>query len=815
MYKFRPISPRMQSLRQRIRDRVIQTDAERAVITTEAYKKYNGAPAIIRNAYVLYEICDKMTLRVEDEDVIVCNMARNFCGTAINPEYGCGWMPLMIDAGVYKLGEDGLYHNLPTDEIPFTMSPEDYKTFHELMEYWNGKTYTDIFNTWLPESYQELGRLRCSHATPGPEIVSLPGGHTTPGFRKIVDKGYGSIRKQAEEWLEAHKGRYYGDEAMKQYMFYTSVVIVCDAAKRLTERYAEECLKKAELVSDEKRRAELVSMASSLRWLGENPARTFRESVQAQMTYIMILLISGMTDIGSCGRFDQIHGKYLKADLAAGRITLDEAQEIVDNFFLNISRNWSATLPELAKIIGVGNTYMHTTVGGVDPETGRDAINEVTFMVLETMGRLGLHDPTVTLRLTKDSPQEIYDCAIECTKLVGGLPLYYNDEVVVPGIKKEMGWTIQEARDYALIGYQEITGSGFEYACCNGIIPPHGAVYYNACLTMALNDGRNPMNGEQSSLHTGFLYDMKSMEEVKEAYLKMADHALSMQTELNNYNEYMVEYNMCQPQLSISMEGCMEKGRDVTWGGAKYTSFGGTGTGLATVADSLCTIEYACFDKKICTTRELYDAMMANWEGHEDLRQRLLAEVPHFGNSDPYADKWMKFATESYADLCASKSSHYAKYYRAGLYGAADHVSQGYVTWATPDGRLSGTPIADAASPAQGRDKNGPTAVLVSSCCYNHHRFMDGVCLNLRIHPSVLSREDGVKKLSDMIKTYHDMGGAEVQFNVVSSETMRKAQADPDEYRDLVVRIAGYSAYFVELTTDQQNDLISRNENVI
>lgn len=815
MYTFRPISPRIQSLRQRIRDRVIQTDAERAVITTEAYKKYNGAPAVIRNAYVLYEICDKMTLRVEDEDVIVCNMSPNFCGTSINPEYGCGWMPKMIDAGVYQLGEDGLYHNLPDDEIPFTMSPEDYKTFHELEEFWQGKTYTDIFNAWTPECLDELCRIRVSHAVPGPQIVSLPAGHTTPGFKKIIDEGYGSIRKVATDWLEEHKGKAYGEDAMKKEMFYTSVVIVCDAAKRLAERYAEACLNKAETVTDEDRKKELALMAEGLRWIGENPARTFRESVQAEMLYIMILQITGLRDIGSCGRFDQLHGKYYKADVEAGRITIDEAQEVVDNFFLNIARNWESMLPELAKIIGVGNTYMHTTVGGVDPITGEDAINEVTFMVLETVGRLGLHDPTITLRLTKDSPKEIYECAVECTKLVGGLPLYYNDEVVVPGIKREMGWTLEEARDYALIGCQEITGNGFEYACCNGIIPPHSTIYYGVCLLMALNDGKNPMNGEQSSIHTGFLYDMKSMDEVKEAYLRMADHALSLQTEVQNFNEYMCEYNMCQPQLSISMAGCMESGKDVTWGGAKYTTFGGTGTGLATVADSLCTIEYACFDKKICTTRELYDAMMANWEGYEELQQKLLAQVPHFGNNDPYADKWMKFATESYADLCATKSSHYAKYYRAGLYGASDHVSQGYFTWATPDGRVAGTPIADAASPAQGRDKNGPTAVLSSSCCYDHHRFMDGVCLNIRIHPSALSREDGAKKLTDMVKTYHKMGGAEVQFNVVSSETMRAAQANPEEHRNLVVRIAGYSAYFVELTTDQQNDLISRTENMI
>ena len=215
-----------------------------------------------------------------------------------------------------------------------------------------------------------------------------------------------------------------------------------------------------------------------------------------------------------------------------------------------------------------------------------------------------------------------------------------------------------------------------------------------------------------------------------------------------------------------------------------------------------------------CMNKDTWNSM-ANWEGYEELRQMLLARVPHFGNNAPHADKWMTWATEAYYGICQEMSSKYAKYYRAGLYGAADHVGQGYTTWATPDGRKAGTPIADSASPAQSRDVCGPTAVLNSSCCYDHGKFMDGVCLNMRIHPSALSREDGCRKLSSMILTYMDQGGAEVQFNVVSAEMMRAAQKTPDEYRDLVVRIAGYSAYFVELSTDCQNDLIARNENMI
>lgn len=259
----------------------------------------------------------------------------------------------------------------------------------------------------------------------------------------------------------------------------------------------------------------------------------------------------------------------------------------------------------------------------------------------------------------------------------------------------------------------------------------------------------------------------------------------------------------------------MESGKDCVCGGAKYNSFGGTATGLATIADSLTAIKYMVFDKKLCTAKELYDAVMANWKGYELLRQRILTEVPHYGNSDPYADEQMKWITDVYYNICQECYSKRSKVYKSGLYGAADHVAQGYHTWATPDGRRTGEPIADATSPGQSRDKNGPTAVFNSSVCFDHSKFMDGIALNIRIHPVSLRSEDGIAKLRDMTKKYFEMGGMEVQYNVVDTETLRAAQEDPDSYRDLVVRIAGYSAYFVELSRDCQNDIISRNENII
>ena len=259
----------------------------------------------------------------------------------------------------------------------------------------------------------------------------------------------------------------------------------------------------------------------------------------------------------------------------------------------------------------------------------------------------------------------------------------------------------------------------------------------------------------------------------------------------------------------------MESGRDCVRGGAKYNSFGGTSTGLATVADSLTTIKYMVFDKQLCTARELYDAYMADWQGHEPLRQRILSEVPHFGNDDPYADEQMKWICDLYYDTCCRMYSERSKVYKAGLYGAADHVAQGAHTWATPDGRRTGEPLADAASPAQGRDVLGPTGVFNSELCFDHSHFLDGIALNIKIHPTALRGEEGAAKLRDVTKAYFDGGGMEVQYNVVSADDMRAAQKDPGAYRDLVVRIAGYSAYFVELSERMQNDIISRTENVI
>ncbi|MBR2521842.1 MAG: hypothetical protein IKE61_01775, partial [Coriobacteriales bacterium] len=505
----------------------------------------------------------------------------------------------------------------------------------------------------------------------------------------------------------------------------------------------------------------------------------------------------------------------VEKDLAEGKLTMDDAQEIVDAFFLKANCFYGGGARFVTETTGVGNTYQHTTLGGVKPEDGEDATNPVTYMVLETVGRLKLHDPTISLRFNKNSPAKLWECAIATSKLVGGLPLYQNDEVIIPGLIENNGFELEDARDYAFIGCQEVVGCGNDYPCGNGCPPPNSGLRYNVIITMAINDGINPMNGHKAKIGFGKLGDMKSMEEVKEAYRQMVLYFTRWSATMNNFTDVIQPTITPLSMLSMSIDGCMEKGKDIVAGGAKYNSIGGTATGLATVADSLSTIEYLVFDKKICTGDELLQAVLDNWEGHEELRQIALNEVPHFGNADPYADKYMKFVLDVYLEAVGSVSIARTDIYKAGMYGAADHVVQGRSTWATPDGRKTGEPTADAMSPAQTRDKNGPMAIFNSMKCFDHTKFMDGMALNIRIHPSAIANEEGANKLAEATQQYFADGGMEVQYNVVSSDTLREAQKHPEDYRDLVVRIAGYSAYFVEMTEDLQNDIISRNENSI
>ena len=817
MYQFKPFTDRIARMRDRVRDRIIIADPAKSRIKAEAQAKYKNYPPMLQKpAESLYVISHMPIDIVEDE---------YFAGDVGNKHWGAanGSMWAMMDIEhTWPMGEDGLYHAPDDDPLyshqKLAISPEDLKEMREDMRKNMGAGGPMVRpEQWLPEGADELYRLEAApFGRPGGFGVLMPPGHLTPGFQTILKRGYGDIRKQAQDWLDARKGNIMGND-MGKYMFYSAAVLACDGAITLNRRYAEKAREKAAAETRPERKAELEKMADGLDHIATGTPRNFWEACQMVMLYHIFLMVDNGPGVTSMGRFDQYIWPFLKKDLEAGTITMDYAQELVDAFFLKLNIFYGGGFGKGAQTAGIGHIGQHTTIGGCIPETGEDAVNPVSYMVLESIARLKLHEPTVSLRVTKNTPKEIWDCAMATSMNVGGLPLLQNDDVIIPGIMRELNFSLEDARDYSFIGCQEIVGSGNDYPAPNGSGMGINGIYWPIVLDMAINNGINPMNGRQAPAEycSGYLYEMKSLDEVKAAFEKLATWMFTWIATLNNYTEHEYARLFPFPNLSISTIGCMEQGKDVSEGGAKYNSYGGTATGLATVGDSLTALKYMVFDKKLVSGKEFLDALLADWEGYEPLRQRIINEVPHYGNADPYADEEQKYVMDLYYGISRAFHNERCKVYKCGMFGAADHVPQGEITWATPDGRKAGTPIADAMSPVQGRDEHGPTSVFLSSCCFDHSRYMDGMAVNLKIHPTSLSSDDGIDKLEDMTRTYFDDGGMEVQYNVVDAKTLRDAQKHPDQYHNLVVRIAGYSAYFVDMTEAMQNDVISRAEHTI
>ncbi len=817
MYKFKPYTERVARLRDAVRDRVMVADAEKARLQLEALKKYIKYPPMLQKPYISLYVLERMPLNLHEDEYFFGGMGNKGWGAANTGGAGIMWLSVDIE-NTWPIEADGLHH--APDDDPFyshqrmAISPEDLKELRgiakERMQIEGGFGAPD----WLPDGVQELFALQ---ANPSGKIggwpIYLPPGHLTPGYQNIIKQGYGAIRKRAQDWLDEHEGNIMGDDIGK-YMFYKAATVACDGAITLTRRYADLARELAAKATDPAKKAEYESRAESLDWIATETPRTFWEACQMALMYDVFLKAENDPGVISMGRFDQYTWPFLKADLDAGRITLDEAQELVDGFFLKINTFYGGGFGKTAQTAGIGNSFQHTTIGGTDPVTGEDAVNPVSYMVLETMARLDLHDPTISLRVTKNTPKEMWDCAIAAACRVGGLPLLQNDEVIIPAVMSELGFSLEDARNFAFIGCQEITGFGNDYPAPNGSAMGHNGIFWAIALVMAINNGINPINGAQcpEKVRSGYLSDMKSMDDVRAAFEKICKWMLTWSASLNNLTEHEYPRLFPFPNLSISTEGCMESGKDVSEGGAKYNSYGGTATGLATTADSLTAIKYIVFDKKIATGKEFLQAILDNWEGHEELRQRVQSQVPHYGNNDPYADEEMTYVMDLYYNITRAFSTCRCKTYKCGTFGAADHVVQGEITWATPDGRKTGDPIADASSPCQGRDVCGPTAVFNSATKFEHGHFMDGMALNLKIHPTSLKADDGVTKLEDMTKTYFEQGGMEIQYNVVDAATLRKAQENPEKYHNLVVRIAGFSAYFVDMTPEMQNDIIVRAE---
>jgi formate C-acetyltransferase len=779
-------------------------------LITEFYTEHPDMTGITKRARALLHICEHIPVRIDEGEVVVGAQSAKYRAAALYPENSADWLKRETESRF-----------ISTREIdPYILAEDDRGSILATVDFWlkeclSAKFDANIIDEYLPVAGNGVTIYSRSGNAPSPI------GHFVAGYEKALRKGFAAIRREAQEKNEELVARGMPGSGIEQYNFYRAVQIVCDAAIILTKRYAALAAELAAAETDEARKKELEMMAEGLNHTVEHPARTFYEAVQCLFMYQTVLCLDANMHGISFGRVDQYLGDFYEADVRSGLITPAYAQEILDLFYLKVAEMNKPWSYEATRSNPGYTTSQLMTLGGVRPD-GSDATNPVSYMMLQAMARLVLHDPPQALRVHKGTPKELWEAAIETTKISGGVPTFENDDVIIPALMGR-GLSLEDARNYCLIGCVEPSGCGTEWPACGGSGSESYLNLANALL-LAINDGYTPVPMLGAFMYapegtprtrvgapTGYLRDMTSFEQVKDAFRAQVELMVDYHIMNTNAFEYVARELMPLPIVSATMEGCMESGKDVLRGGAKYNSTGTSGVGIGNVADSLNMIQHCVFDRHICTGAEMQEALTANWEGYEDLRNYILYEAPHYGNALPECDRHAAWAAKVFADAVNSHTGPRGRY-SAGLYPVTTNVTFGYVTQATPDGRLAGTPLADGIAPLQAMDKNGPTAVISSVAAIKQTDFPNGTLMNLKFHPTALRGDEGIEKLSQLIRVYFEQGGMELQINVISAETLRAAQRNPEEYRDLVVRVAGFSAYFVELHPDGQEDLIRRTE---
>jgi formate C-acetyltransferase len=802
MYRLSPVTERVAKIREKYRTTRPRVCIARYKIVTAFYKENPQLQGVLKRAKNFLNICEKLPVLINPDEVIVGWQASSYRACALYPETSFGWFLDELKAGTIPL----------RDTDPYDIDEKDAEYVLNTGDFWRKECLSAKVDEYIPPGYFGAAGSGVTYFGTKNTCTS-PVGHFVANFEKVMRKGFAAIRDEAQAKMDELEGVLFSDSVAK-YNFYRAVTIVCEGMITLSKRYAKECERLASAETDPVRKKELLEMADCLNWIMVNPCRTFHDAIQCMFLYQIALCLDGQQHGISFGRVDQYLGSYYEADIAAGRIAHEPAQELLDLFYLKVAE-MNKIWPYLATLSGPGYTSGQLmTIGGVTKD-GKDATNPVSYMMLQSAGRLVLHDPPQSLRIHKGTPQALWEAAIETTKLAGGVPTFENDDVIIPALMAR-GLPLESARNYCLIGCVEPQGCGDEWACPGGTGTESFFNMLNAFL-LAINNGCNPMPdrdgkyGGQVGLPTGYLYEMKTFSDVQNAVKKQIEYFVNWHVSLVNTWEFVASEHMQLPLLSASIDGCMESGKDVMKGGAKYNSTGNAGIAIGNITDSLAVVKYMVYDKKAVTARELYDAIMSNWEGKEDLRQYILNEAPHYGNDNEYADEFANWASDVYANAVSRATGPRGRY-APGLYPVTTHVLFGMLTAASPDGRKAGEPLADGISPVQQLDRSGPTATLKSVVSIDQKKFSNGTLLNMKFHPTALSNETGKGKLIALIRTYFALGGMEMQFNIVSGKVLRQAQETPEEYRDLVVRIAGFSAYFVELYKASQDDIIRRTE---
>lgn len=752
---------------------------EQARIITETYKANEEKPRIIQRALSLKAALEQMKICAEPEELIVGNRTAGVRWGVVFPESGSTWV-------------DREFETLPTrPQDRFQVRQEDITYFRQVIKpYWQGKSLEDVLRSRYGKEIDRIAKVvkinQKDHAQ----------GHICPNCKEWLQKGPAGLKEEAESRLQTAKGG--------QKEFYESVALVMSGAIHFMERYHDLLMEMAGRETEKQKRAELEETAKVCRRISKEPPKTFREAVQSIWFLFVILHMESNASSFSPGRMDEFLWDYYDRDIKEGRLDAQRALEIIECLWLKFNEIVYMRNANSAKFFAGFPIGFNIAVGGQDAE-GNDFSNELSFLFLKAQEHLGLPQPNLSVRLHEGTGDDLLKQAIRVVAKGSGMPQFFNDKAIVPAMM-ELGVEEKDARDYAIVGCVELTTQG------NNLGWSDAAMFnLNKILELTLTGGRCLITGEQLTEHYGDLSTYKTFGELENVLRRYLDEYMDRMVKACEEVEKAHIDLLPSPFLSSVIDECMEKGMDVTAGGAHYNFSGIQMIQVANLADSLAAVKQLVFDEHKVSGEELLHALEKDFEGSEVLRAMLLNKVPKYGNDVDWVDNMGVKWAEYFKKRLSTYTNYRGGRYHTGMYTVSAHVPMGENVGASPDGRHAGQPLADGGmSPVYGRDIAGPTAVLKSVSKLDKNLTTNGGLLNMKFLPEFFRTEEGVDKFARFLRTFVDLEIPHIQFNVVRKEDLLAAKANPEQYRSLTVRVAGYTAYFTELAEELQNEIIAR-----
>ena len=752
---------------------------EQALIVTEFYKNNESLPVNIKRARCLYETLSRIDIRIDPGELIVGNRTAGVRAGVIFPESGLSW----VDAEIESLYER------PQDK--FRVKSEDIIAFREeILPYWKGRTLEDKVDECIGGVKRAIGKVVKINQTDHAQ------GHICPNTKKWLKLGPVGL-------LEEVQGKIDGCEESKK-DFYKSVKITLEGVILFIERYEALAMELAGKETDANQRTEYLEIANVCSRIKETPPSTFREALQLTWFLYVILQMESNASSFSPGRMDQYLYPFFKNDCDLKSMKLNNALELIECLWLKFNQLVYLRSSSSAKYFAGFPIGFNVAIGG-QLEQGIDAVNELSYLFLKAQEHLGLPQPNLSARLYSGSSDEFID---KCATVIGkgsGMPQIFNDEAVVPALIKK-GFENKDALNYAVVGCVELTTHGNSLGWSD-------AAMFNLvkALELTLNNGVCMMTGKKIGAAVGTLEDFATYRDLENAYKNQIEFFYERMIECCEVVEQLHGEILPSAFLSSVIDDCIQKGIDVTQGGAHYNLSGIQAIQPANIADSLAAIKKLVYEEKRITRQELLSALRENFVGSETLRLTLLNHAPKYGNDiewvDEIGNKWIEVFAERLKDFTNIRGG----IYHAGLYTVSAHVPMGANVGATPDGRKSGTPLADGGmSAVYGRDISGPTALLKSVSRIDSSLGSNGTLLNMKFSPDVFKNKENKNKFIALLRQFVELKIIHVQFNVITKEELLAAQNKPEEYKSMTIRVAGYTAYFTELAADLQTEIIAR-----